>query len=312
MYEYKFSDDESDEIENKSNSLDNLLKSFGEIDSKYSLKSTDSIVDDGASLELERQTFERPTQEGVESQAKDSLADYQNSSLQSIENDYQKSLNAVDENLSSLEQKTNSSKQSLQTEYQSAKEYAANDAIKRGLARSSIIVNKLAQYDESMLTQFGEIEKNYLQTSQKLTQEKSLLEVQRQNALDAFDLSYAVKLTEKISSINEKLDKTENEVIEYNNKMEQLEKEYEADRQKQLDDKKESLENSNLKLLEYFAKYGTAQVEKIKEEEKYNLAYSYLMNLPKEQALIELQNNPSFKSNLKTTYSKIYSLMQAR
>lgn len=310
MYEFKFTDEQTEKIKNKTNALDELLKKFNEVDEKYSIKK----IEDGdtVKLELERQTFERPSEESVIKQAKDSLADYENSSKMAIENEYSAKQKKLDEQLAQYEIDKEKTISNLESAYSSAKQKAENDAIKRGLARSSIIVNKLKEYDESMLEQFAQIEKNYLETTQKLNAEKNLLEIQRQNALDAFDISYAVKLSEKIAQIQEKIDKTERETIEFNNKMEQLEKEFEAKMKKELEEKKQQTQKNNLSLLEYYAKYGMAQVEKLKEDEKFDIAYSYLMSLPKEDAIIEVQNNPIFKDNLKSSYSKLLTAIQNR
>lgn len=187
-----------------------------------------------------------------------------------------------------------------------------NDAIKRGLARSSIIVNKLAKFDSSMLEQFSQIEKDYLETTNKLTSQKSLLEVQKQNALDSFDITYAVKLSEKINSISEQLQEQERKVVEYNNKMEQLEKEYEAKMLEQYAQDLAKAKKDNIDYLEYINKYGDGSLNTLKAKEKYDLAYKYLMSMSKNDALGELVSNSIYKDQLLSNYSALLSKMQAR
>lgn len=312
MYQYSFSDKESKEIENKTKSIDDVFKAFKDIDKKYEINLEDKSDSFNQSLELERKQFERPDEKEVEKQAQEGLSEYKNASLNQIENDYKTNKTAIDQQLETLDSSTKQSKSQLEEAYQSAKTNASNDAIKRGLARSSIIVNKLAEYDKNMLTEFSKIEKDYNDTFNKLNNQKSMLEVQRQNALDAFDIAYAVKLSEKISALNEKLDQKEQEVIEYNNKMEQLEKEFELERNEKLQDYQNDLNKQKLDNMKYYGEYGTNQLDMIKEKEKYDIAYEYLMSLPKDEAVSLLENNPDFRTNFKTYYNKLYSTMLTR
>lgn len=309
MYEYKFSDKQSDEIENKTSKLDDLFEKFDNIDSKFAFK--EETTND-SKLNLERKEFEHPTDEQISETAQNSLAEYKNSSLNQIENDFQSGMTKVEEDLKNLSETKKTQQDSLKSAYEGVKESASNDAIKRGLARSSIIVNKLAKYDSSLLEEYSKIEQTYNENVTKLNNQKSQLEVQRQNALDGFDIAYALKLSEKIASINTELEEKQNQVIEYNNKMEQLEKEYLQDQQKLTDDKNEAIRDDNQKLLQYYSKYGKNYVDKLKQEEKYSLAVEYLDSLSKQEALDFLQSNSKFKENFPTYYSKLYNYVYDR
>lgn len=311
MYSYKFTDDDSQSLSSDAEKFTELEDKFNEIDSKYEGVSVDESKYD-SSLDLERKTFEELTDEQIESQAKDSLKGYENESKQSIENDYLANKEAIDENLAQSKISKDELKETLKQDYDEAKVSASNDAIKRGLARSSIIVNKLAKFDESMLGEFTQIEKDYLTTTENLTTQKNLLEVQKQNALDSFDIAYAVKLGDKINSITEQLQAKEAEVIEYNNKMEQLEKEYEAEMLNNLADAKNDAGKSNLDYLEYVSKYGIVALENVKAKEKYDATLKYLNGLSKEKAISELENNSFFKNQLKNYYETLVKDMQKR
>lgn len=312
MYQYSFTDKDSKKIEEQATALDNLMKSFDEIDKKYSFNLDDQGKNFDQSLNLEKQTFTRPDESSVKKQAEDGLYDYKTTSLTKIENDYTTNKNAIDEKLNELSTSKNESKNNLKSAYENAKLDASNDAIKRGLARSSIIVNKLASYDKAMLDEFSKIENDWNEAYNKLSSEKTMLEVQKQNALDAFDIAYAVKLSEKINSINEKIDEKEREVIEYNNKVEQLEKEFELEKQKQIQDYNDKLNDKKLDILEYYGDYGTNQVELIKQTEKYDKALAYFMSIPKQEALSILENNDHFKASLKNYYNKLLTQIAAK
>ena len=310
MYEYKFSDDETKEINQKTKTIDELFKKFDDIDGKYTFKEEQTVSNNG--LNLERKEFEMPDEDTIKKQAENSLAEYKDSSVKKIENDYIENKEILEQNLSQAKTNKENQQSSLKQAYEQVKTNASNDAIKRGLARSSIIVNKLAEYDGAMLTEFAQIEKDYTDAFTKLNNQKSQLEIQRQNALDGFDIAYAVKLTEKINQINSDLEEKQNKVIEYNNKIEQLEKEYLQNQEKITDDKNEAIRDDNAKLLEYYTKNGQAYIDKLKQEEKYNLALEYLNTLSKQDAINTLNNNTKFKDNFPTYYNKLLSAVYNR
>lgn len=311
MYKYSFSDSDSDDVTKKVTKLSDLEKNFADIDEKYTIPEVNAD-DYNKTLSLERETFVKPSDEEIKKQATDSLTEYSNDSRAEIESDYQKSTKALDEDLNSLEKNTASSKSDLTATYDKVKKDASNDAVKRGLARSSIIVNQLSKYDNEMLTEYKNIEKNYLETSSKLTAEKSLLEVQKQSALDSFDISYAAKLSLKIGDINEKLQAKEQEVLAYNNKVEELEKDYEADMQKQLQNATTKNNQDRIDYLTYLSKNGTGAIESLKSEEKYKSTKDYLMTMPKIEAIWTLEHNEMFQKQLGAYYSTLVSNMEAR
>lgn len=312
MYQYSFTDSKSKEIETKTKAVDDVFKTFDEIDKKYKITLDDKSGDYDQTLELEKKTFEKPDDASLEKQAEDGLSEYKQKSLKQIENDYMSNKNSIEEQIQNLDSSTKENKSELKNAYESVKTSASNDAIKRGLARSSIIVNKLAEYDKGMLAEFAKIEQDYNQTFNKLNSQKSLLEVQRQNALDTFDISYAVKLSEKINSLNEKLDQKEQEIIEYNNKIEQLEKEYELEKTEKKQEYERDLNKQKLDTLKYYGEYGTNQIDMLRAKEKYEVAYNYLMSIPKDEAVQLVENNENFRNNLGSYYNKLYSAVIMR
>lgn len=312
MYTYNFSDEQTEEIAKKTAEYNNIKSLFNDVDKKYSLGQEVRPEDYEKKLNLERKTSGNKTQDEVLALAQNELYDYETSSKSQIENAYSKGVASVEENLTKLENTTSNSKQNLAGAVKNAKENASNDALKRGLARSSIIVNKLASYDQTYLTEFANLEKTFIENQTKFNNEKSLLEIQRQNALDTFDITYAVKLSEKINTINEKLLKQEQEVIEYNNKLEQLEKEFDVEMQENLRKAELDASKTNKEYAEFIAKNGQYAVEVLREKEKYEIAQNYFNSIPKHQALYELKNDSFFKSQIRTYYNALIKEIEQR
>ena len=103
MYEYKFSDKQSDEISDKTAKIDDLFKKFDDIDSKFDFKQEQTS--DGK-LSLVRKEFERPTDEQIKESAENSLFDFKDSSLKKIENDFQTGNKKIDDNVKTIQAET--------------------------------------------------------------------------------------------------------------------------------------------------------------------------------------------------------------
>ena len=294
MYQYIFSEDDSKLIQEqteKESKKKQLKDEFESIDNKYHNTLTGNTE---PSLNLEKMTFTKPSDEQIKQQATDSLAEYRENSLKDIQQQYSTKMQGIDESIDSKKQNANQQKTELEQKYASLKADASNDALKRGLARSSIIVNTLEAFDNKMLDNFMTINQELTKSIDSLSNQKSLLEQQKQNALNSFDISYAVQLNEKIEKINEKLQQQEESVIKYNNEIAEKEAEYKRKKQQEA-----------LDYAEYVGKYGLGTIEMMKSNEKYKLAREYFLTLPKSEAIKELEEDSSYINQLGTYYYKL-------
>ena len=289
MYTYKFTDEQSEKI----NKQANLFDEFKNIDKKYSFDNSD--------LTLDRMEYTAPTKEEVEESAKSSLQSYLDQGKNDILEEYSTKVDSINNLQSTNKQNLDTQKESLKNKYSELKQDASMDATSRGLARSSIVVNILDAFDQGMLEEYSKLDQEYNQKFQELEEEKSLLESQKQNALNSFDISYATKLNEKIEEINKEIEEKEKEVLEYNNKIAETEAEYKLNQQKQ-----------NQELVDFIGKYGSTALNRVKEGEKYNLALSYFYTLDKDEALAELTNNEQYKIELGNYYATLLQALKNR
>ena len=279
MYKYSFSSEDTDKITEKTKNYSDLLSNFKKVDEKYNFS--------GDELNLERKTFKGKTDEEIEKQAKDSLQEYKETGIQDIEKSYNDKKSNIDQQMQSLKDQGEEKKKETTSLYSSLKENAKQDALKRGLSRSSIVINILDAFDNNMINEYKKINEEISSKMQSLSNQKSLLDEQKQNALNSFDISYALKLSNKIDEVNEKLKQEEQKILEYNNEIAEKEAEYQA---KQKD--------KALSYATYIEKYGKNSLNALKQDEKVAYAENYLMSLSKEEALDELNNNKVFTSEL--------------
>ena len=295
MYQYTFSNKDTEELTEKTKNYSDLLQGFEDVDKKFSSQ-------DEGPLNLEKMEFEKLSDEEIAKKAENSLSEYKNSELENINSSYETKNKDIDEQISTT--KTDGEEQKNETTqlYSSLKQQASNDAVKRGLSRSSIVINILDAFDQNMIKEYNKINDEITSKIDSLNNQKNLLNEQRENALNAFDITYAVKLSEKIDEINQNLLEEEQKVLEYNNEIAQKEAEYEAERKK-----------NALEYAEYVEKYGYTGIEKMKQEEKYQLAKDYLMSMSKEEALNELNSNKLFNSELGSiNFNKLKVLLSER
>ena len=294
MYQYTFSSEDTENLTQKTKKYSDLLDGFKDVDKKFSSQDEP--------FTLEKKTFTKPTDEEISSKAQDSLQDYKTQQLQAIEDDYNTKTTNIDTKIESANSDGDKQKQEANALYSSLKDQAKKDATKRGLARSSIVINILDAFDQNMIEKYNQINDQISSTISSLNNQKSLLSEQRQNALNAFDISYALKLSNKIDEINTELAKEEEKVLQYNNEIAQKEAEYELKRKQ-----------NALDYAQYIDKNGQDSIDKAKQDEKYILAKQYLDSLSKQEAMDEILNNKVFSSELgAVNYNKLKVLVNSR
>lgn len=287
MYKYSFSNEDTEKITEKTKNYSDLLSNFKNIDEKYDFTPNE--------LNLQRKTFEGKTDDEIKDEAQRSLKEYKDTGLADIEKTYEDKKVSLDENIEDAKSQGESKKSETTSLYSSLKEDAKQDAIKRGLARSSIVINVLDAFNQNMINEYNKINEEISSKIQNLTSQKSLLDEQKQNALNSFDISYALKLSNKIDEINEKLKQEEQKVQEYNNQIAEKEAEYNS---KQTD--------KALTYAKYIQQYGKSGLTVLKQDEKFTLAKNYFDTLSKDEALSELTNNKIFLSELgASNYTKL-------
>ena len=163
----------------------------------------------GEGESYERIEYNAPTDEEIEAQAKSSLAGYEIAEKNAIENEITSLFTkyGIDKqnNASSYENAVNS----IVNAYKNAIENASNDALKRGLARSSIAVNTIGALESEQAKAKSDATLAYEKNNAEIDSKISELEVKKQKAMDDFNVAYTAKLTQQINELKEKRDEKE-------------------------------------------------------------------------------------------------------
>jgi len=280
-----------------------LLQELDDIAKKYEfpLEKREPV---DTEINLERKTFTDVSDEDLKKQVKDSLASYKITSENKIKEDALKKQQTVLEEIETAKDTAKSNKETTSAYYDQAKQNAENDALKRGLSRSSIIVNTLSAFDQDRINKLTQIDKNLTEQIEGLNDQINLLTLEKDKALEDFNIEYASKLNTKLAELKSDLQARKDEVTEYNNKIAQIEKEY----------KKEAMEsNSNMKAqsyaelldrVEFFLNNGD-KISEATTKENFTAIKDFLESIDANEAVELLENSKYLREMLGYNYSSL-------
>lgn len=283
-----------------------LMNNLKKLDEAYKAVKANRIDDYVNSLpeklELERISYDAPTDEHLKSQAEIiHLPEFEKERTKLFEQieTTRHSLSKSKENLSQAQKDTLAN---LDKMYERVKENIGNQALKRGLGRSSIVVNKITSAELSRAEKAGIIESDTRIAIESLDRQIESLERKKQDSLKAFDLSYAAKVEKELAKLVEDREKKIQAVVDYNNKVAKEETKFQEDRADKIDNYKDKVRKEDISEQEYYNKYGYKPSMLEEHEERYNMAYDFYINLPAETAKRILSENKDLEKYLGTKY----------
>lgn len=255
----------------------------------------------GDGITYDRIEYDAPSDEEIEKRAQDSLKEYEQAGVSSIENEIAALLEkyASDKNVNTAAYE--STLKSLNDAYQSAIEAANNDALKRGLARSSIALNTTAAINSEKADKAAAAAAEYNRQDADLTSKINGLEVERQKAMDEFNISYTAKLTEEINKLKEQREELKNEAIKYNNTLAEKEENERIEREKAESDLySEALSQAKAER-DLTDNPGVAEQDS-RYQQIYTLLRDKLLTMSAQEAQNEVRNNSIYRAYLSDAY----------
>ncbi len=309
VYNYKISDDITKKVltsgkkDEKDKKVQELINKLNETSQKFTLTNQNNDVS-VENVSLERKQAKELSDEQINELASNELQDYKNSNISAIKDESKLKEQQLNENKQTLEKSADEQKSNILAYYDQAKENVSNQALQRGLARSSIVINQLGAFDENQINDLNKIDAELTQKVNNINFELSGLNGELQKALNDFDISYAVKLKDKINNLNTELEKEQNKIIEYNNQIALQEAQF----NKSLDELREKLSSSDWdkqsNLADIYGKYGSGVVNRIVQESLYQTAKNYLKDFSHDEVLKLLQDE-NFKKSLGSAYDLV-------
>lgn len=306
MYSYKTTNSDSNFDEAKQNVLNKLQ----EIEDKYTI--LEFVPEETTSLGLEKQEFTAPTEDEIRLEAEKSLSAQKENEREEIENTYEGKFNNLNNKVEDVALERDEDVEAAASNFRSSLRDATNSSIKQGISRSSI-------YDEAVKAIEGErnslisaAEEEFNREMSRLEKEIDLLQRQKDNALEAFDISYAIKLEDKIADINKDIANKQKEVEKYNENVDKLEAENLKAQEQANAQRQQEIEKHNEELLKQIEKLGEAGVTQQKLRERYQVVLDFLMSIPKDVALSELTKDNHYETLLSNYYPSVYAQILRR
>ncbi len=294
----------SEAAEKRTSSRDELENELSNIDKKYE--------EEGGSHKLpetekyDRMEYDAPSDEEIENKANAELESEKTSGIERIENENDAAVESKRLEAEAAAERAEKRKREVSDAYDEAGEKFSDDALRRGLARSSVAVNGMAAIGSGKAAALSEAAAEADGEAAAIESEIAALEIGRQKALDAFDIAHAAKVTERIAELTAEREKKIAEVLKYNNELLKQE-------QKDLNDRAElesDLATDELKRKELERELGESSDSAAAEraEAKYNAVRNYLLGMSKSEAAYAIRNDDIVRDSLSDRYYfKLYN-----
>lgn len=254
----------------------------------------------------ESKTYERweytpESDDELRARAESSLAEYRSKGVNSVEDE----IRALADQYES-ERKTNARSYedyigALAGTYDDAVEAANNDALRRGLARSSIAASTTAALRGEQAAARAEAERAYLSRDAEIENELTGLEAKRQKALSDFDIAYTAKLTEQIGKLREEREQLKAEALKYNNSLAEKENAEQLKRAQVSSELYSDALDQKKKEQKLLGTLTDAQIDS-KNERIYQILREKLLTMSAGDARNEVRTNRIFRDYLSDTY----------
>lgn len=199
-------------------------------------------------------------------------------------------------------------KKDIKSDYEDKKSDFLNRAIEQGIARSSIVGAESERLEKEESEEIRAREAESKLKNDAYSVELTVLEDRLNAALDSFEVEQAVKIKKRINDLTEEIRRENEKILEYNNKMTELE-------QKSIKARDEAIAKAAAEAKElerYEAKYGYTGDKKDNYLQRLDVAKKYYMSLPKETALKELENDTDMHDYLGLYYNNLRTLLLGR
>ncbi|MBO4554969.1 MAG: hypothetical protein J5713_04230 [Clostridia bacterium] len=234
----------------------------------------------------------------------------------SIESKYASAVSALDEGKRSADKNLQESYKKLQDVYDELRRNAENDAIKRGVARSSIITSKLGDLDYAKMLSAGEVESAYNAKMNDIESKLKSLEKDKDVAMSELDLKYAEQVDKRIDELKAERDDLVLKYEKYNNTVREKNDKYAKQREENIAKflkEKEEEQAADEKAQAAYEKQNGYSGEKLEEyQNRYNLAYDFYTSLSPDIAVDALKSAPNMKYYLGLYYDKLLYALKAR
>lgn len=296
------SNEDSKQI-NEDRTLTGFEKEIQKIQDKYRDK-TDydyyqdllpEIKDSLGLVELEKPEID---EDALKSEITNRLTKANDDEKRKLKSKTDESINKLLASVKNEKENAEKSQDSLSKAYDNAKEDVSMDALKRGLQRSSIVLQKVAELDSKKAEELISVQKNLEKTIAEGNEKIKALEQLLDESLANADTELASEIESALASEIGKLKEKQQEIEKFNNNVKKLEAEY----QLKIAGKKEEARELEKKLAEEYK--GVAS--KTRKNELVEACKEYFKGKGRIEAINELNKSDVLKDALGDRFYDVY------
>lgn len=221
--------------------------------------------------------------------------------------DYKTKVDSVQSKISDAQKQYDIDKKGIDADYADFQKALEQELVKKGLYRSSINSSSKDANEKMRQKQIEALGDDLQLNLDKLGADIAKLKGEENVALQELDLSYAQKLKNQIDSLLEKRKSEMEKIDKYNNTLREKQNKYIADRAQAIENQLAQRKKDELTVKSMEDKYGYSG-EKLKNyQQRYDLAYEYYSQLPKDVALQMLDENKDLQNYLGLYFGKLLS-----
>lgn len=216
LTENKYVDEEKDKEESKEKQ--DLKETIEKISDEYEKTTTRTYGDVEVPITQEKE-YEMPSLEQTTKKATEEIAPLYDAKEQAIETKGEIKTQALNDEKDELYKRAEDSLKTLNSTYDVASSNTSNQALKRGLARSSIILNQLADLERGRSLATGDVLSQRDKNIAEILEEVEKLKLEIDGELNVLTQEKVKKINERVDELVEKYQKEQDDVFEYNNKI---------------------------------------------------------------------------------------------
>ena len=179
---------------------------------------------------FERKAVPDKSDNDIRNLASANLTEFEQANRRAIESMIEEAGTLLKSNRESEKQRAEQLMSQIDEAFENARRNSDNDALRRGLARSSIAVNRTADIETAAAARRADASAENLANLTEIDNRLAGLTAKREQALNEFNIAYAARLTQEINSLTQDRDRRADEAMRYNNQMLAKERQFEADR----------------------------------------------------------------------------------
>ncbi len=195
-----------------------LKKELDEIEQAYN--NSPYMTINGKKIAILKPMEDNPlSDEEIAATAENFYAEDKKNKSDKLNDSYADKVRLKEESKAALDKSVEKSAAEIAAKTAEAKSATENDALKRGIARSSIVMEELNGLDKQSIDALGKLYETAAESEAKINSEIDSLKTELSDALNALDGETAVKINEKIKALTAERDKKSAEVLKYNNSL---------------------------------------------------------------------------------------------